>query len=185
MFKIFPQSIAYSWQTSELEKNQIFACDTYLNNPDDILFRGISINAPPERVFPWLCQLRIAPYSYDWIDNKGKPSPRTLDPKLQDLKIGQEFIIFELVEFKKGEHITLLTKGHRVEDFFGKVAMTYLVQEAADGSSRLLVKGLVKRSPHKLLADLLPWGDWIMMRKQLLTFKELAEQPIQSARHGV
>ncbi|WP_232224741.1 hypothetical protein [Leptospira fainei] len=146
-----------------------------MSEPDDVLFRGIDINASPERVFPWLCQLRVAPYSYDWIDNKGKRSPRTLDPELQKLSIGQKFIIFKLASFKKNEHITLITYTRKVENFFGKIAMTYLVQEISTGSSRLLVKMLVKRSGRKLLAALLPWGDWVMMRKQLLTLKELSE----------
>ncbi|WP_010568589.1 hypothetical protein [Leptospira broomii] len=160
---------------SESEKNQIFTCDEYLIDPDDVLFRGIDINVAPEQVFSWLCQLRIAPYSYDWIDNKGKRSPRTLDPKLQNLSIGQKFIIFELAHFKKNEQITLITKTREVENFFGKIAMTYLVKEITPSTSRLLVKMLVKRSTRKLFAALLPWGDWVMMRKQLLTLKELAE----------
>ncbi|WP_246047812.1 hypothetical protein [Leptospira ilyithenensis] len=94
------------------------------------------------------------------------------------MSIGQTFIIFELAQFKDAEHITLVTNDIQIESFFGKIAMTYLVQERDDGSSKLLVKILVKRSSHKLIAALLPWGDWIMMRKQLLNIKELAEQPI-------
>ena len=37
-----------------------FPCDASLDHIDDRLFRGITINAAPEVVFRWLCQLRAA-----------------------------------------------------------------------------------------------------------------------------
>ncbi|MCK7580455.1 MAG: hypothetical protein MZV65_35625 [Chromatiales bacterium] len=61
-------------------------------------------------VFRWLCQLRVAPYSYDWIDNLGRTSPGVLLPGLDALEAGQRFMtIFRLVAFAPGESITLET----------------------------------------------------------------------------
>ena len=53
--------------------------------------RAISVACPPEHLWNWLVQLgygRGGWYSYDWIDNDGKPSADRIDPALQDLKVG-------------------------------------------------------------------------------------------------
>ena len=67
------------------------------------------MRAPAEVVYRWLCQLRVAPYSYDWIDNRGRRSPRELTPGLEQLAEGQTVMIFRLVSFAWGRHLTLVT----------------------------------------------------------------------------
>jgi hypothetical protein len=55
--------------------------------------RAIAIAAPPEAVWPWLLQLghgRAGWYSYDWIDNDGRPSADRVVPELQDLRVGDQ-----------------------------------------------------------------------------------------------
>jgi hypothetical protein len=126
--------------------------------------RAISIGAPVAVVYRWLCQLRVAPYSYDLLDNFGRRSPRTLTPGLEQLEVGQRFIsIFRLVSFARDEHITLATRA---------TAVTYAVAPAGD-ATRLTVR-VRYWGPRLLRAPLLA-GDLLMMRKQLLTLKELAE----------
>jgi hypothetical protein len=52
---------------------------------------GITIDAPPERIWPWLLQLgcrRGGWYSYDLLDNAGFPSARELFPELLHLRVG-------------------------------------------------------------------------------------------------
>jgi hypothetical protein len=85
-------------------------------------------------------------------------------------------MIFELVEFERDRHLTLELRDGR--GLFGDVAITYLVAPEADGTSRLVAKLLVRYPPglYGWLASIwLPWGDLVMMRKQLLNLKGLAE----------
>jgi hypothetical protein len=54
--------------------------------------RAITIEAPPEAVWPWLVQvgcLRGGWYSNDLLDNLGRPSATTIVPDLQQLEVGQ------------------------------------------------------------------------------------------------
>jgi hypothetical protein len=53
--------------------------------------RAITIDAPPEAVWPWLVQvgcLRSGWYSNDLLDNLAHPSATTILPELQHLEIG-------------------------------------------------------------------------------------------------
>ena len=177
-------SISDTWGTQPAERNLPFPCDGIITNPDAVLYRGVTIEASDKTIFRWLCQMRVAPYSYDWIDNFGKRSPQELTPGLERLAVGQEVMrIFELVSFATNHHLTLrLKRGSRASQTFGDIAVSYVivpvVEAGAPRRCRLLVKLLV-RHPQGLrgliMKTLLPWGDLIMMRRQLLNFKSLAE----------
>lgn len=52
---------------------------------------AVTIDAPPEQVWPWLLQLggdRAGWYSWDHLDNAGRPSAREVHPEWQDLEVG-------------------------------------------------------------------------------------------------
>jgi hypothetical protein len=171
-----------NWGSTPEERALIFPCDRHLTRVDDVLYRGVTVAAAAPVVFRWLCQLRVAPYSYDWIDNFGRTSPRQLVPGLDRLGVGQHFMtFFELVEFEQGRHLTVLSAA----SILGRFAVTYLVRVAGHDRCRLVVK-LVAAYPPALgpaLQRLFATADWIMMRKQLLTLKELAERtsPVRDA----
>ncbi|HEU4479239.1 MAG TPA: hypothetical protein VFR80_12030 [Pyrinomonadaceae bacterium] len=173
-------SLSETWGTSAVERQLVFPCDALLPQPDSQLYRGVTINAAPEIIFRWLCQLRVAPYSYDWIDNAGRQSPPELIPGLDRLEVGQDVMtIFTLVDFKPNEHLTIRTKpSPSTRSLFGDIVVSYLVVPEAS-FCRLLVK-LVGRYPQTLrgrfMQGFLPWGDLIMMRRQLLNLKRLAEK---------
>lgn len=53
--------------------------------------RAVTIGAPPSEIWPWLVQIgygRAGWYSYDRIDNDGRPSASRIVPELQDLQVG-------------------------------------------------------------------------------------------------
>jgi len=146
---------------------------------DDTYYRGITIHANQETIFRWMCQMRVAPYSYDWIDNFGRRSPRSMIPGLDELAIGQRMMfIFELVDFEPNRHLTIRI-NKKIPVIIGDTIVSYVIIPKSRGACRLVVK-LIVRYPKGLLGMLmrclLPWGDLIMMRRQLLNFKRLSEQ---------
>jgi hypothetical protein len=169
-------SVVATWGSSPAERVGAYSCDELIRCPEGVVFRAVDISAPAALVFRWLCQLRVAPYSYDWIDNGFRRSPRRLTEGLERLEVGQRFMrIFRLTSFVDGQSITL----DSTTSLFGRVAGTYLVVPAGTGRSRLVVK-LVFAAPDGLrgwiVRRFLPAGDLVMMRKQLLTLKRLAER---------
>ena len=172
-------SPAYNWGATPAERRAGFPCDRFLPEADGEYFRAVGVAAPVEVLFRWLCQLKVAPYSYDLVDNFGRRSPRELTPGVERLERGQKVMtIFDLADFREDEHLTLTLGGPLANALFGRAAMSYVVSPVADDRCRLVAK-LRVRYPAGLAGSvmrlLLPWGDLLMMRKQLLTLKRLAE----------
>jgi hypothetical protein len=147
------------WGTTAGERAAHLPCDDILSGEHLVVDRAVDVDADPASVFRWLCQLRVAPYSYDWIDNFGRRSPRTLTPGLENLAEGQRFMtIFRLRSWTPDEQITLVRGSH--------LAVTYRVTPG-----RLHMRARWRsRIPGMAL------GDLVMSRKQLLTLSELARR---------
>ncbi|WP_280834822.1 hypothetical protein [Mycolicibacterium frederiksbergense] len=156
-----------NWGATPQERTAALPCDALAPGAKTRADRAISIDASPSTVFGWLCQLRVAPYSYDLLDNFGRRSPRTRDPELTRLQVGQRFMqIFALHSFDEDEQITLQSP---------RAAVTYAVRARAD-HTRLHVR--VWFEVPRIIGSALALGDLVMMRKQLLTLRELAEKEV-------
>ena len=171
-------SVATTWGTTAAERALPYPCDGFVARVDAACWRGVTVRADAASVFRWLCQLKVAPYSYDWIDNFGRRSPRTLTPGAEQLAVGQRVMsIFELVAFEPDQHLTLRSR-RSAPGFWPVVAVSYVVRPIGPRETRLLAKLALEERPSRLARlarDLLSWGDLVMMRKQLLTLKSLAE----------
>jgi len=135
-------------------------------------------------VYRRLCQLRVAPYSYDLLDNLGRRSPKELTPAADELEAGQRVMtIFHLASFEQDRHITIVCDGIG-KKLLGDVSSTYTVAPAENGS-RLVLKLVCNPPGGKLLAApyrwVMPWFDLFMMGKQFLNLKKLAEKSAAAA----
>jgi hypothetical protein len=162
--------LGLNWGATPSERAAPLPCDALVDDARTQADRAISISAPPAIVFSWLCQLRIAPYSYDILDNFGRRSPRQRIPELARLETGQRFMtIFTLHSFIDCQQITLRTN---------RVAVTYAVRPL-DIGARLHVRVLFE--VPWFIGRAAAWGDLVMMRKQLLTLKALAEGEVANS----
>lgn len=167
---------ARNWGAGGSELTDSYPCERCVSTPQLRLLRAVTIDADPAIVFRWVCQLKVAPYSYDWLDNWGRRSPRQLTPGADQLAVGQLMLVVRIVEYDDGQQITGVSTP-AASRLFGTFGLTYRVAPLSDGRSRL-VACLAMAHGSKLAslrADLMAYGDLVMMRKELLTLKECAE----------
>ena len=155
---------------SDGEVRRAYPCDEFVASPTVQAWRGVTVHAPADAVWPWVTQVRLAPYSYDWIDNVGRRSPREL-VGIPEPQVGDRFTtsgrreLGRIVSVDPGEHLTATIMG---------AFMSYVLVPRDHHTTRLLLK--VRMRTRRWAAPLLSVGDLIMARRQLLNLKLRAEQ---------
>ena len=66
---MFGHVIADQWGVTAAEVRRPYPCDEWVKAPTLSAWRGVTVNASADDVWRWVVQVRLAPYSYDWIDN--------------------------------------------------------------------------------------------------------------------
>jgi hypothetical protein len=145
--------------------------------------RAITIDAPPEAVWPWLVQvgcLRAGWYSNDLFDNLAHPSATTIVPELQRLEVGQwvpmaptpsETRAFKVHAFETN-HWLLWTKPDST--------WAWQLTRTATGGTRLVTRVDARYDWRHPLSGLLglvlmEFGDFAMLRRMLRGIKARAE----------
>lgn len=188
------QGIAKIWGSTPEERRMSFPCDRYIDSSDEAYFRAIDVKAPTPILFRWLCQLKVASYSYDWIDRLEKiffnvqaslsapPSPEQLLPKVEKLALGQRVMgIFNLVDYEENRHLTIVMDDKQAIALFGNIAASYVVFPVTQDTCRLVLKGHIRYPRNPFLSWIrwvLPWGDLLMMRQQFLRLRNLAQTQV-------
>lgn len=144
--------------------------------------RAISIDAPPAAVWPWVVQCgfgRAGFYSYDLLDNLGRPSAHEVLPQYQDLAIGA--LAAPMTNPPRRE-TSFLVEDFAVGQFlvWAKPDSTWawVLIGADDGRTRLVtrLRQRYRLHPNALVTVLLSeFGDFAMMRKMLRGIKTRAE----------
>jgi len=174
-----------NWGATADETARHYPCDDLGFAASDVFFRAIAVAADAELAYRWLCQLRVAPYSYDLLDNFARPSPPRLVAGAERLETGQRLMtIFRLVSFERPRRLTLALDSRLGRTLMGDLAGTYAV-ETVPGGVRIVAKILV-RYPRglygRLLGRVMPWMDLVMFRKQMFTLKRYIERDATASR---
>ena len=127
-------SLPLVWGATDAEARQHYPADALVDGPVSMT-RAVTVLAPTDVTWRWLCQLAVAPYSYDLVDNFGRRSPRELTPGADELRVGQTMMtIFELVSVDPGRQWTGVLRDRRSKRLFGNLAVTYAVEPDPSGS---------------------------------------------------
>lgn len=157
------------WNVTDDEVGRHYPCDDFVRAPTLQAWRGVTVHTTPEALWPWVAQIRLAPYSYDWIDNLGRRSPTEL-AGLPEPAVGEAFTTAGRRRF--GRILAVDPPTHLTGEIMGACISYVLVPE--DRTTRLLMK--VTTAMSRWLAPWLSVGDLVMARRQLLNLKHLAER---------
>jgi hypothetical protein len=167
------------WGVRDEEVARHYPCDDLVPAPTWEAWRGVTVHATCRDVWPWITQIRLAPYSYDWIDNLGRRSPQQLRDSAAPAP-GQHFTTAggrptgRILSVEPGVQLTATIMG---------AIMSYVlvpIGAPTSGPTRLLLK--VAGAHDRWTAPLLSVGDLVMARRQLLNLKRLAERSSRPAR---
>ncbi|HET8603967.1 MAG TPA: hypothetical protein VFM09_08575 [Marmoricola sp.] len=146
--------------------------------------RAVTVDAPPEAVWPWLVQvgcLRAGWYADDLLDNLGRPSATRIIPELQELRPGQwvpmgpgepsDDTAFRVHSFEPADWLLWVKPG---------CTWAWVLRPLPGGRTRMVTRVRNRYDwsrPHFALLGvaLLELGDFAMMRRMLLGLKERAE----------
>lgn len=177
-------SVGTSWGGRPGELEAPVPAQALLPDAQERWLRAVDVSAPADLVWRWLCQMRVAPYSYDKLDNLGRRSPQELTPGLDELERGQHVMtLFTVETWERGGHLTVRTRPRLIPE----MAVSYVVEPGAwaAATSRLSMHLLVRlpsaaRNPvGRAGLAALRVGDLVMARRQLLNLAALAERDAQ------
>ena len=170
------------WGATDAEVASSVVGDDVVPGARVVATRAITIGAPPEAVFPWLRQMgfgRAGWYSYDWIDNLGRRSARSVLPEWQVVGAGDVIpgggpVGFEVVVADEPTALAIrLAPSGRLTGRIG-FSLAYDLRPVGD-ATRLVsrVRALVDVPGGRFVERFgLGPGDGVMVRKQLLTLAE-------------
>lgn len=170
-----------TWGATPEEVARRLPGDSLVERPAFDATRAITVRATPEQVWPWLVQAgtgRAGWYSYDLVDNLGRPSARRILPELQEIAVGD--VIPMTPSGRLGLRVHSLDAPHAmVWGSPGETTWEWQLGREPDGSTRLVTRfrsRSVAGIPTAPLAPLLDVGDTVMMRRMLLTLRDRAEE---------
>jgi hypothetical protein len=174
-----------TWGATPVEVAAALPGDEIVQQPQFRCTRAITINAPPQAVWPWLVQdgcHRAGWYSNDLLDNLGRPSATNVVTELQQLEVGQ-WVAMSPVGPPSAE-TAFKVAGYQTNRWllWTKPDATWVSQLTSDGPgrTRLITRNRTRhewRRPGAALLSvfLMEFGDFAMMRRMLLGLRDRAE----------
>ena len=182
------------WGTTPDDRSRVMAGDAVIPHPVHSATHAVTIDAPPEDVWPWLAQMgyrRGGLYSYDWLDRAfgilDRSSADRVLPEFQRLSVGArialgpgEALTIAAVEPRRA--LVLSYKAHGFEWVwqFGLYAL--------DGNRTRLVSRGTERFANTpttwLFMRAMEPAAFIMTRRMLLGIKERAEALRRASSRG-
>src|SRR5215213_8565833 len=79
------------WGATDDEVHRAMPGDEIVARPTFNATRAVTVEAPRSTIWPWIMQIgfgRAGWYTYDLLDNFGRPSAKHIIPELQQINVG-------------------------------------------------------------------------------------------------
>lgn len=172
------------WGATPEEVRRPMPGDDLVPHPMVCATRGITIDAAPADVWPWLVQMggytRAGWYSYDRVDNAGVPSADRIVPELQDLRVGEVMLTsrdlgFVVRAIDPGRSLVL-----DIDHDGSRITSVPMLSPLPDGRTRLVFRVRAYFRPkHRLFGVAFDVGDFLFLRKLMLGVKTRADHARQ------
>ena len=141
--------------------------------------RAVSLNKPPQTVWPWLAQLGRGAgwYSIERLDNGGKTSARHIVSWIPAPQLGDAAAIGYLRYLEPGRELVWWLGGEQWLGSRVRMVVNILVMPRQEGSRLIIrISGDAAGSTARLAIGVFQLVDTIMARRQLLGIKERVER---------
>jgi hypothetical protein len=170
------------WGATDDEVNHSLHGDDIVRAPSFNATRAVTIHASSENIYPWIVQMgvtRAGWYSYDLLDNLGRPSAENILAEHQTIQVGD--VIPMSPDGKQGMQVKDFSKNKWMLwwDNKGDSSWVWDIQPEGEADSRLVTRVRVKYhllSPAIAFNLLVEFFDIVMMRKCMLGIKRRAEK---------
>jgi len=171
---------ALTWGSTNEEIARPMPGDEVLAQPTFNATRAVTIEATPEKIWPWIVQIgyrRAGFYSYDLLDNDGIPSAERILPEYQTLKVDDLIPLSKTADVRvtKLDPPKSMVLVFEVEGTWSDATWVWGLYPE-DASHTRLVTRLRANARGVRARVFLDLGEIIMMRKCMLGIKRRAER---------
>lgn len=183
-YLLFLRRRCLTWGARDDEVAAGLPGDELLPDAGLVTTRAVTIDAPPEAIWPWLAQMgsgRGGAYTYDWVENLAGLNMHSADkilPQYQDIEAGGEI---PMGPGRPAMRVEVLDPPRTLAVRFADQSWVWIFALAPEGTStRLISRNRIATSSmtpvNRLFCTLfLEPGSLVMERKMLLGIKQRAE----------
>ena len=173
------------WGTTPDDLTRVMAGDSVITNPAHSATHAVTVDAPPEAIWPWLVQMgyqRGGLYSYDWLDRLfGFLDRRSADrilPEFQHLAVGDTIRLGP----REALAVTAIDPARALVLSYDRHGFEWVWQfglyPSGQGRTRLVTRGterFTKTFGTWLFMRVMEPAAFVMTRRMLLGLKQRAE----------
>lgn len=183
-----------NWGATPSERTRVLPGDDVVPGARGGGTMAVTLDAPPEEVWPWLAQMgceRAGFYSWDRLDDGGRPSAEVIHPEWQGLRVGSRIVSrpdgtawFDVVRCEEPYVLVLRASlslagapfdpAGRPPRCFSDSTWGFCLERLPGGRTRMLVRSRGRGHPAWVvrISNVVFWdpAHWVMQTKQ---FREL------------